>query len=439
MSIFLIKTLQLLMSLAILVFIHELGHFFFARIFKIRVDKFYLFFDPWFSLVKYKSPRTQTEYGIGWLPLGGYCKIAGMVDESMDTAGLASEPKPWEFRAKPVWQRLLVMVGGVLFNVILAVIIYGAIAYHWGDSKIPMENIGENLTYSSVGHRMGLQDGDLPVAVDGVKISYFDEKVLPMIADGEILTVNRNGNTQDIEVPVDLMRAIIASDSSLFMLHLPAVVKEVLTGSEAAKAGFRPGDEIIGVNDLRSKDLTLISDRVYNLRGDSATLWVSRGADKVEIPAFIDGEKGLGVAFAPPAEVFGSQHIKYTLAESVPAGMKKAGDRLGSYVSSLKFVATKEGAKKLGGLGTIGSLFPQNFNWYDFWNLTAFLSVILAVMNILPIPGLDGGHIMILLYEMVTRRKLSLKVQERIQMAGLFFLLFLMLYANINDVFRFLF
>ena len=439
MSIFLIKTLQLLLALAILVFIHELGHFLFARLFKIRVDKFYLFFDPWFSVLKYKSPKSNTEYGIGWLPLGGYCKIAGMVDESMDTDGLSSPPKPWEFRSKPAWQRLLVMVGGVLFNVILAAVIYTAIAFHWGEEKIPLSHIGDNLSYSSVGHKMGLKDGDLPTLVDGEELKYFDEKLLPTIVNGKSLTVNRKGQVESLEIPADLMQAIIASDSSLFSLHLPAVVLQTIQGSEAAKAGLMPNDKLVGINDFRSNDLADIVAQIQHARGDSAVLHIYREGQEITLKSYVDANNGLGVSFQPPAQVFGAERITYTLMESVPAGLHRAGDKLSSYVSSLKFVATKEGAKKLGGLGTIGSLFPSEFDWFSFWNLTAFLSIILAVMNILPIPGLDGGHIVILLYEMVTRKKLPVKVQERIQLAGLMLLLLLMLYANINDIFRFLF
>ena len=440
MSIFLIKALQLILSLGILVFIHELGHFLFARLFKIRVDKFYLFFDPWFSIFKYKPKGSDTEYGLGWLPLGGYCKIAGMVDESMDTAGLGSEPQEWEFRAKPAWQRLLVMLGGVLFNVVLAFAIYSGISYAWGDVKIPMQRISDNLTYSGVGHRMGLLDGDALVAVDGEEIRYFDESILPMIAKGKILTVKRGGELLDITIPSDIMRAIIASDSALYRLQLPAVVGQVLEGSEAEKAGLMAGDKIVGVNDNAIKRVGLVAGEISKNAGDSIMLSIIREGALMTIKSYVGTSMaGLGVAFAGPDVIFGVENVKYGLWESIPVGISKTSKRLGAYVSSLKYVATKEGASKIGGLGTIGSLFPERFSWFEFWSMTAFLSIILAVMNILPIPGLDGGHILFLLYEMATRKKLSIKVQERIQMAGLFFLLFLMLYANINDIRRFFF
>ncbi|MDO4770262.1 RIP metalloprotease RseP [Porphyromonas sp.] len=439
MSIFLIKAFQLILSLGILVFIHELGHFLFARLFKIRVDKFYLFFDPWFSLIKYKPKGSHTEYGIGWLPLGGYCKISGMVDESMDTKGWASEAQAWEFRAKPAWQRLLVMLGGVLFNVILAFAIYSGISYTWGDVKIPMKNVGDNLVYSSVGHRMGLQDGDLPVAIDKVEFKYFDESILQMISKGEVLTVERAGKLLDISIPTDLMRAIISSDSTLYRLQPPCVIDAVLDGGEAHKAGLESGDKIIAVAEKETSHLGEVIDAISSAKGDSATLLVIRGGEKIALRSYIDAEKGIGISFMPPAKALGVEEVSYGFFESIPVGIGKTFKRLGAYVSSLKYVATKEGASKIGGLGTIGSLFPERFSWIDFWSMTAFLSVMLAVMNILPIPGLDGGHIIFLIFEIITRRKLSIKVQERIQMAGLFFLLFLMLYANVNDIRRFFF
>lgn len=440
MSIFLIKALQLILSLGILVFIHELGHFLFARLFKIKVDKFYLFFDPWFSIFKYKPKGSDTEYGLGWLPLGGYCKIAGMVDESMDTTGLESDPQPWEFRAKPAWQRLLVMLGGVLFNVILAIAIYSGISYAWGDTKIPMQKIDDNLIYSSVGHRMGLLDGDALIAVDKEEIKYFDESVLTMIAKGKTLTIKREGELLDIAIPSDIMRAIIASDSALYRLRLPAVIGQVLEESEAEKAGLMAGDKIVGVNGNSIKQMGLVAAEISKNAGDSISLSIIREGELMNIKSYVDTSMaGLGVMFTSPDLIFGMETVKYELLESIPQGISRTGKRLSTYVSSLKYVATKEGASKIGGLGTIGSLFPERFSWFEFWSMTAFLSIILAVMNILPIPGLDGGHILFLLYEMITRRKLSVKVQERIQMAGLFFLLFLMLYANVNDIRRFFF
>lgn len=437
----LIRIGQLLLSLTILVFIHELGHFTMARLFKIRVNKFYLFFDPWFALFRYKPKNSDTEYGIGWLPLGGYCAIDGMVDETLSDIGEASDAKPWEFRSKPVWQRLLVMAGGVIFNFVLAVLIYGAVAYTWGTTHIPMQNIGDNLSYTSVGHAMGLVDGDRPYAVDGKVLEEYDPMMIQTIADGKTLTVVRPhiGNV-DIAVPVDMVEATLATDSAFMYLNVPAVVGEILPGSNAERDGFREGDRILALDGKERKGLATLLPAIQASRGDSVLVTVqTAGGQVVTRYTVADKEKGLGIVFRQPGEVFGMETRTYGIFESFPAGIREAVKQLKSYVGQLKYIATKEGASKLGGLGTIGSLFAPMWDWHSFWIMSAFLSVILAVMNLLPIPGLDGGHILFLLVEWVMGRPLPIKWQTRIQIAGMLFLLALMLYANIMDVFRFLF
>lgn len=435
----LIKIIQLLLALTILVTIHELGHFLMARLFKIRVDKFFIFFDVGGkALLRFRPKRSETEYGVGWLPLGGYCKINGMVDESLALEGLESDPKPWEFRSKPVWQRFLVMIGGVLFNVILAMLIYGGIAYHWGVEKLPMSEIGSSLSYSSVGHQMGLQDGDLPVAVDGRELQYFETTLLQEIADAETLTVLREGKRVDIAVPVDFMRAILASKSAFFVLDMPATIDSVVVGSAGASAGLLKGDQIVAVNGERMDKLSLVVPKIHEMRGDTIALSVLRGESEEVVRTYADKEQGVGIAFTPASKLFETEKMEYGLLESIPVGVREAHKQLTSYASQLKYVATPEGAQSLGGLGTLGSLFPSSFDWRAFWSMTAFLSVILAVMNILPIPGLDGGHIMFLIYEAIVGRAPSLKWQTRFQIFGLIFLILLMLYANINDVIRFL-
>ncbi len=437
----LIRVGQLLLSLTILVFIHELGHFTMARLFKIRVNKFYLFFDPWFALFRYKPKNSDTEYGIGWLPLGGYCAIDGMVDETLSDIGEASDAKPWEFRSKPVWQRLLVMAGGVIFNFVLAMLIYGAVAYTWGTTHIPMQNIGDNLSYTSVGHAMGLVDGDRPYAVDGKVLEEYDPMMIQTIADGKTLTVVRPhiGNV-DIAVPVDMVEATLATDSAFMYLNVPAVVGEVLPGSNAERDGFREGDRILALDGKERKGLATLLPAIQASRGDSVLVTVqTAGGQVVTRYTVADKEKGLGIVFRQPGEVFGMETRTYGIFESFPAGIREAVKQLKSYVGQLKYIATKEGASKLGGLGTIGSLFAPMWDWHSFWIMSAFLSVILAVMNLLPIPGLDGGHILFLLVEWVMGRPLPIKWQTRIQIAGMLFLLALMLYANIMDVFRFLF
>lgn len=433
MSPFLIKALQLILSFSILIFIHELGHYLFARLFKIRVDKFYLFFDWGFSLFKYKPKGSDTEFGIGWLPLGGYCKIAGMVDESMDTEQLSKPAEPWEFRSKPAWQRLLVMAGGVIFNIILAVVIYTGLAFNYGDDLLPMSSVGHNIAYSSVGHDMGLKDGDMLLAVDGTQLEYYDNTLLRKIVDGKILTVDRNGVKQDIEIPVDLMQAVIASNKPFSTLSLPAIIENVIPDSEASKADLKSGDKILEVNGA-AQDLQGFVSAMEAHRGDSVELLVDRNGEKISISAMVNSENKLGVSLVRP-----TIHISYSLLESVPVGLKKMYTTLSSYASSLKYLFTKEGASQIGGLGSIGSLFPESFNWMNFWSLTALISIILAVMNILPIPALDGGHIVFLLYEIITRKTPSIKVLERAQIFGLVLLFGLMLYANINDIIKFFF
>ncbi|KGN67403.1 RIP metalloprotease RseP [Porphyromonas sp. COT-108 OH1349] len=433
MSPFLIKALQLILSFSILIFIHELGHYLFARLFKIRVDKFYLFFDWGFSLFKYKPKGSDTEFGIGWLPLGGYCKIAGMVDESMDTEQLSKPAEPWEFRSKPAWQRLLVMAGGVIFNIILAVVIYTGLAFNYGDDLLPMSSVGHNIAYSSVGHDMGLKDGDMLLAVDGTQLEYYDNTLLRKIVDGKVLTVDRDGVKQDIEIPVDLMQAVIASNKPFSTLSLPAIIENVIPDSEASKADLKSGDKILEVNGA-AQDLQGFVSAMEAHRGDSVELLVDRNGEKISISAMVNSENKLGVSLVRP-----TIHISYSLLESVPVGLKKMYTTLSSYASSLKYLFTKEGASQIGGLGSIGSLFPESFNWMNFWSLTALISIILAVMNILPIPALDGGHIVFLLYEIITRKTPSIKVLERAQIFGLVLLFGLMLYANINDIIKFFF
>lgn len=437
----LIRIGQLLLSLSILVFIHELGHFTMARIFKIRVNKFYLFFDPWFALVRFKPKKSDTEYGIGWLPLGGYCAIDGMVDETLADIGEASEAKPWEFRSKPVWQRLLVMIGGVLFNFLLAILIYGVVAFTWGTTHIPMKNIGRNLSFTSVGHSMGLIDGDLPVAIDGKPIEEYDPMMIQAIADGEVLTVDREGTgSVNIAVPVDMVEATLATDSAFMYLSVPSVVGQILPGSNASRDGFQTGDRVLAVNGREMDGLSKLLSALQELRGDSVTVSVQTAdGNLVARHTLLDKEKGLGIVFKDPGEVFGVETRSYGLLESIPAGIRQAVHQLTNYVGQLKYLATKEGASKLGGLGTIGSLFAPTWDWHSFWTMSAFISVILAVMNLLPIPGLDGGHILFLLIEWIQGKPLSIRWQTRIQIAGMVFLIFLMLYANLLDVFRFLF
>lgn len=435
----LIRIIQLLLSLSLLVFFHELGHFLWAKLFGIRVSKFYLFFDWKFALWKWKPKGSETEYGIGWLPLGGYCAIEGMIDEQEAETGVPSEPEEWEFRAKPKWQRLLVLAGGILNNVLMAILIYWGLSYHYGVDHIPMEGVGDAFTYSSVGHRMGLQDGDRPYALDGKEIKYFDGSLVQEIANAETLTVVRKGSRVDLAVPVDLIPAMLETDSALFYIDLPSVADSVLTGSNAARAGVLAGDEVVALNGTPMK-LSGLLPAVKELRGDTLLLTLRRGEETLQLPVYADPEDGLGIMFsADPGKAFGKIHEEYGFFEALPKGVSRSWQLLTGYVDQLKYVATPQGAKSIGGLGTIGSLFPPVWNWLSFWTMTAFLSIILAVMNLIPIPGLDGGHIFFLLLEMITRRQIPYKYMYYIQLVGIGLLFLLMIYANVADVIRFLF
>ena len=431
----LIRALQLILSLSILVIVHELGHFIFAKIFKVRVEKFYLFFNPWFSLFKYKPKNSDTEYGIGWLPLGGYVKIAGMMDESMDKEQLAQPVQPYEFRSKPSWQRLLIMVGGVLMNFILAFFIYAMILFSFGKEELPLQNITMGLSYNEFTHQAGFQDGDLPLEVDGVVLTKMDGNAFMKIASAKIVTVLRNGERVDIVLPADFKNVVFQKEPN-FEIRFPFVINQIQGGSPAQKAGLQVGDSIVGVNG-ETLEFTGIAKALYANKGQSIELNLYRQGEQINVFAIPNEQGKLGVYPKSPEAFFLTVTTNYGFLQSFPAGVVLGVNTIKGYLSQFKFIFSKEGAQSLGGFGTIGSLFPEKWSWVAFWNMTAFLSIILGVMNILPIPALDGGHIMFLLYEVITRRKPSDKFLERAQMAGMIFLIALLLYANANDIYRF--
>ncbi|MDR0232846.1 MAG: RIP metalloprotease RseP [Dysgonamonadaceae bacterium] len=433
----LIKALQLILSLSILVIVHELGHFLFSKLFKVRVEKFYLFFNPWFSLFKYKPKNSDTEYGIGWLPLGGYVKISGMMDESMDKEALAQPVQPYEFRAKPSWQRLLIMVGGVLMNVILAFFIYAMILFSFGKEELPLQNITMGLSYNEFTHQAGFQDGDLPLEADGIVLKKMDGNALMKIAAAKIVTVLRDGERVDIVLPVDFKNVVFQKDPN-FTIRYPFVITQIQSGSSAKKAGLLVGDSITGVNG-KTLDFTGISKALFANKGQSIELNLYRQGEKIDVVVIPSEQGKLGVGVKIPTDFYSTVTTEYGFFESFPAGVVQGINTIKGYLSQFKFIFSKEGAQSLGGFGTIGSLFPDSWDWERFWNMTAFLSIILAVMNLLPIPALDGGHVMFLLYEVVTRRKPSDKFMERAQMVGMILLISLLLYANGNDIFRFFF
>ncbi len=450
MSPILIKTIQFFLSLSLLIVLHELGHFIPAKIFKTRVEKFYLFFDVKFSLFKKKIG--ETVYGIGWLPLGGYVKISGMIDESMDTEQMKEEPKPWEFRSKPAWQRLIIMLGGVTVNFILAVIIYIGMAYSYGDQYIPMESLKDGVwvTEKSIGDKLGIQTGDKILAVDGKELESFD-KVFGELINGNNITIERNGQQIEKEIPVDFIATLLEDEDKIRFLsfRVPFVVNKVPKSSHNKDAGFSAKDKFVAVNGQAAEYRDEVIDFLEKNKGQEINVTVQReDGSKADVTAQVNDEGMLGLEVGgytmEDLEDEGYFSIKtqnYSFVEAIPAGINKGVNTLSSYVKQLKKIFNPEtGAYKgVGGFAAIGSLFPDTWNWATFWSTTAFISIMLAFMNILPIPALDGGHVAFLLYEMVTGRKPSDKFLEYAQMVGFFLLIGLLLFANGNDLYKWLF
>ena len=438
METFLIKAAQLIAALSLLVIIHELGHFLWARVFKIRVEKFYIFFNPWFSLAKWKPKNSETTYGIGWLPLGGYVKIAGMIDESMDKEQLAQPPKPWEFRTKPAWQRLLVMTGGVLNNFILAIIIYAGIAWYWGEKTIPYQNAYEGMDFTPAAQSLGFRNGDILLEADGKVIDSRDRSGLfKMLEADEVRVLRNHTDTVTLRMPENAVTSLPQEDP--FMAYrLPVFVKQVMPGEPAAKAGLVEGDRIVAVGDSLTPAYTELVPALTAYASTEVPLAILREGDTIMTKAIPTAQGKLGFGLMAPMEIFECDTTQYGFFRSIPVGISNGTGMLVSYVGSLKHVFTKEGAESIGGFGAIGNLFPEKWNWRTFWEMTAFLSIMLAFMNIIPIPALDGGHVAFLLWEVVTRRKPSDKFMEYAQMAGMLFLLLLLVYANSNDIYRFL-
>ena len=456
METFLIKAAQLIVAFAILVIIHEFGHYIFSRIFGVKVEKFYLFFNPWFTLYKYKPKKPapkpgeeekmtwrDTEYGIGWVPLGGYCKIAGMIDESMDTEQMKQPAKPWEFRSKPAWQRLLIMVGGVLFNFILAIIIYTGIVFAWGEKYIPFRNATEGMMYSETAHKVGFVDGDIPLAADGKELTYYSGDELLKMLDAKVVTVLRNKcDTVNINIPDGFIFTANkeAEEGNLFMAYrLPVVISDLQPGMGAVKAGLMKSDSIVSVNGVSTPSFDVFKAELDKNMDKNVTIGFVRNGKPMESKVAVDAAGKIGIMLTPLTDIYRTVTREYSIFESIPRGIELGVEKLTSYVSQMKYVFTREGAKNLGGFGAIGNIFPESWNWEQFWSITAFLSVILAFMNILPIPALDGGHVLFLLVEIITRRQPSEKFLEYAQMAGMAFLFALLLFANGNDIYRFFF
>ena len=451
MEVFLIKLAQLILALSILILLHEGGHFFFAKLFGIRVEKFYMFFDWKFSLFKFKPKNSDTEYGIGWIPLGGYCKISGMIDESFDTEQMKRPAQPWEFRTKPTWQRLLVMIGGVLVNFLLALFIYSMILFYWGDTYIPVKDMTLGMKFNQEAKSYGFKDGDILVGTDKRTFKEFSANLYRDISEAKRVDIIRNGKPLSINLPGELnMLNMLKADPAFVRPLMPAIVDSILPGSPAAKIGMKKGDKILAINDSpidsynefidqlgRRQDLLLTSKTAADsLKARTVVIAFGNDARTDTTAVMLTPDLKLGFTIQSLASLYKPVTREYGFFESFPAGVKYGWSVLASYVDDLKYVFTAEGAKSLGGFGTIGNLFPADWDWYVFWKMTAFLSIILAFMNILPIPALDGGHVLFLLYEMITRRKPSEEFMIRAEYIGFGIVLLLLVVANLNDILR---
>ena len=434
----LIKIIQVLMSLSLLVAIHEFGHYIVARIFKIRVEKFYIFFDPWFSLFKWK--RGETEYGIGWVPLGGYVKIAGMIDESMDLEQMKAPIQPYEFRAKPAWQRLMVMLAGVTMNVLLAMLIYTGIRYVYGESYLRNEDAKWGYTFSEAGERLGFRDGDKVISVDGEVLDGVNDlrNKLLLTEGGREVVVSRGGEQVSINISFDdlLQMRRNREYETLYELRFPFIIDSVASESALA-AGLKSGDEIVAFNGVEGVDaVQIVTELLTQIKGDTVALKVNRAGSEVELRVPVNAEGKMGVVFR--GDLIKPHTREYGFFEAIPAGVKMAGQTIANYWEQLKLIFTPKTKmyEELGGFIAIGNIFPSEFDWLHFWTMTAFLSIMLAVLNVMPIPGLDGGHALFTLWEMITGRKPSEKFLEIMQYIGLMILLALLVYANGNDIYR---
>ncbi len=438
---------QLILALSILIVLHEFGHYITARWFGCRVEKFFLFFDPWFALVKRKVG--DTVYGIGWLPLGGYVKISGMIDESMDKEAMKLPPKDYEFRSKPAWQRLIIMLGGIIMNVLVAFLIYAFVLMIWGESTIPNKSATNGIWVTdSLMSKIGFQNGDKVIAVNGDTVRNFDDIQLKVLIGGKNVLVERNGAMTNLELPTKLIGMLVSRKDKRRTLIAPRVPSYVGlydskdTSSLGKKAGLQQFDRVISVDDKPIQFMDEINTAAATHKNGEVPVKVLRGTDTLSFVNKVNGDGRLEIPMLSYDQydslgVFEVVRKKYGFFAAFPAGVSKAGDKLSSYIDQFKLILNPktEAYKAVGGFKAIGSVFPTTWDWESFWNITAFLSVILAFMNLLPIPALDGGHVMFTLYEMASGRKPNEKFMEYAQMVGMILLLALMLYANGNDWF----
>ena len=456
MEVFLIKALQLMLSLSILVLLHEGGHFFFSKLFGVRVEKVYLFFDPWFHLFEFKPKNSDTTYGLGWLPLGGYCKISGMIDESFDTEQMKQPEQPFEFRSKPAWQRLLIMIGGVLVNFVLALFIYSMILFHWGEDYVATKDMTQGMKFNTEAKALGFQDHDILVGTEFGTFKTFDGDMYRDLSTATRVDIIRGGKPMSLNLPGDLDMLSMIKESPRFVeVYLPLQIDSVMKDSPASKLGLAKGDKILALNGKKvdsfnefQLELGRINDVLASTSSHQDSVkaltaqvtYLKASGDTLKNNVMLQStENGVKFGFYnhPVLQDYKVTHISYGFFQSFPAGIKYGWNVLSGYVGDMKYVFSKEGAKSLGGFGALGSLFPSMWDWHAFWMMTAFLSIILAFMNILPIPALDGGHVFFLLYEIITGRKPGDKFMERAEYVGFAILLLLLVVANLNDVLRF--
>ena len=459
-SVFLIRLVQFILSISLLVLLHEGGHFFFSKLFGVRVEKFFIFFDigigKWTGkLFSWKPKKSDTEYGMGWLPLGGYCKISGMIDESMDTEQMKRPPQPWEFRTKPAWQRLLIMIGGVLVNFLVALFIYSMVLFYWGESYIRTSDMTMGMKFNTEAKNLGFKDGDILLGTEKGEFTMFGTDLYRNLSEARRVDILRDGKQMSVDLPGELnLLDMIRKQPPFVTPMVPAVIDSVMGGTPAAKIGMAAGDKILAINGhpvdswneftveiSRLNDVvTAKANHTDSVKGRTVTVTFEHQAtgDVDTIRTMLSEDMKLGVIQKSIFDFYEPTEIKYGFFESFPAGIRYGISVLRGYVDDLKYVFSSEGAKSLGGFGAIGSLFPPTWDWMMFWRMTAFLSIILAFMNILPIPALDGGHVLFLLYEMITGRKPSERFLIIAEWIGISLLILLMIVANLNDILRWL-
>ena len=430
------QIIQFFLAISLMVIVHEFGHYITARMFGVRVEKFYLFFNPFFTLFKYKSNKSNTEYGIGWLPLGGYVKLSGMVDESFDTNFTKSEPKPYEFRSKPAWQRLIIMSAGVIMNFITAIVVFAMLLFSTGEEYIALQDAKYGMEFSSIAHKQGFKDGDILLQADGINLESLSEETMRLVLNAKEVKVLRGTDTVNVIISENFMEELIASKEGFANFRTPFVVKEIIPVTPAELAGLQAGDSLVSINGANHTFVSEFSPALAKNPLTETTLGIYRKGEYKEIKITPDANGKIGVYLKPYYEFYNITSKQYGFFESFPAGIVKAYKKMTGYASDTKMLFTKAGAESVGGFGSIINLFPDSFNMIYFWNIVAYMSIVLAFMNVLPIPGLDGGHMFFLIIEVIRRKPLSTEFMYKAQQIGIIILLLLVFYANGMDIYR---